>query len=248
MLSCLDDPAQAGAVRADPDAVLRRAREPVLLDEWQEVPEVLGAVKRAVDADPHPGRFLLTGSLRAQLDQPMWPATGRVVSLRMYGLTEREVGGLTSTTGPSFIDKLSTADAAAIDLPAEVPDIAGYLEAGIDDILGDADLLGRFFDTFAMCQLRPEVALAKRPPYLSHLRDRNGRHEIDLLANFGRRGVVAVEFKAKSAPAAADAAHLYWLREQLGDKFLAGAVIHAGPSPYQLAERVVAVPLCAAWA
>jgi hypothetical protein len=38
----------------------------------------------------------------------------------MYGLTEREVGGLTSTTGPSFIDKLATADAAAIDLPAEV--------------------------------------------------------------------------------------------------------------------------------
>ena len=125
---------------------------------------------------------------------------------------------------------------------------AAALEAGIDDILGDADLLGRFFDTFAMCQLRPEVALAKRPPYLSHLRDRNGRHEIDLLANFGRRGVVAIEFKAKSAPAAADAAHLYWLREQLGDKFLAGAVIHAGPSPYQLAERVIAVPLCAAWA
>ena len=127
----LDDPAQARAVRADPDAVLRRAREPVLSDEWQEVPEVLGAVKRAVDADPHPGRFLLTGSLRAQLDQPMWPATGRVVSLRMYGLTEREVGGLTSTTGPSFIDKLATADAAAIDLPAEVPDIAGYLERAL---------------------------------------------------------------------------------------------------------------------
>ena len=71
-----------------------------------------------------------------------------------------------------------------------------------------------------MCQLRPEVALAKRPPYLSHLRDKNGRHEIDLLADLGRRGVVAIEFKAKSAPAPADAAHLYWLREQLGDKFL----------------------------
>ena len=47
----LDQPAQASAFRADPDAMLRRFAEPLLLDEWQEVPEVLGAVKRAVDAD-----------------------------------------------------------------------------------------------------------------------------------------------------------------------------------------------------
>ena len=39
----LDDPAVAAAVRADPDAALRRSAEPVLLDEWQEVPEVLGS-------------------------------------------------------------------------------------------------------------------------------------------------------------------------------------------------------------
>lgn len=32
--------------------------EPVLLDEWQVVPGVLGAVKRSVDQDPRPGRFL----------------------------------------------------------------------------------------------------------------------------------------------------------------------------------------------
>jgi hypothetical protein len=35
---------------------------PVILDEWQEVPELLGAVKRSVDEDPSPGRFILTGS------------------------------------------------------------------------------------------------------------------------------------------------------------------------------------------
>src|SRR5664280_782691 len=32
--------------RADPDAALRRAARPVLIDEWQEVPAVLGAVGR----------------------------------------------------------------------------------------------------------------------------------------------------------------------------------------------------------
>src|SRR6476619_5073088 len=47
----LDREAEAIAFEGDPDAALRDLPEPVLLDEWQAVPGVLGAVKRAVDAD-----------------------------------------------------------------------------------------------------------------------------------------------------------------------------------------------------
>ena len=75
----LDRVLEAEAFRADPDVALREYEEPILLDEWQEQPGVLGAVKRAVDADPRPGRFLLTGSVRAELDAATWPGTGRVV-------------------------------------------------------------------------------------------------------------------------------------------------------------------------
>lgn len=59
------------------------------------MPEVLAAVKRAVDADPRPGRFVLTGSVRAALSASTWPATGRVVPLAMSGITvaeEHQVG------------------------------------------------------------------------------------------------------------------------------------------------------------
>lgn len=49
----LDREAEAAAARADPDGSLDVAR-PVLLDEWQLAPEILGAVKRAVDARPGP--------------------------------------------------------------------------------------------------------------------------------------------------------------------------------------------------
>ena len=45
----LDRAAEAAAFQADPDAALRAQPEPVLLDEWQALPAVLGAVKRAVD-------------------------------------------------------------------------------------------------------------------------------------------------------------------------------------------------------
>ena len=55
----LDRAADSVAFRADPDVALANRREPLLSVEWQAVPEVLGAVKRAVDADARPGRFLL---------------------------------------------------------------------------------------------------------------------------------------------------------------------------------------------
>ena len=46
----LDRPAEAGVFRADPDAALRELPEPVLLDEWQAVRGVLGALKRKAAA------------------------------------------------------------------------------------------------------------------------------------------------------------------------------------------------------
>jgi uncharacterized protein len=64
----LDRAAQAAPFEADADAALRELEEPVLLDEWQVVPALLGAVKRAVDSNRRPGRFLLTGSVRADID------------------------------------------------------------------------------------------------------------------------------------------------------------------------------------
>src|SRR5580692_8687640 len=71
----LNVPAEAAAFEADPDAALRGLDEPVLLDEWQAVPQVLGAVRRAVDADSRPCRFLLTGSISGELEGDSWPAT-----------------------------------------------------------------------------------------------------------------------------------------------------------------------------
>ncbi|MGH2371348.1 MAG: ATP-binding protein, partial [Chloroflexota bacterium] len=125
----LDREAEAAAFRADPDAALRVQPEPVLLDEWQAVPTVLGAIKRAVDDDPRPERFLLTGSVRAELEAEMWPGTGRLVRLRMYGLTVREFRR--RPTAPTFINRLAEATIDRFALPPEVPDLAGYVELAL---------------------------------------------------------------------------------------------------------------------
>jgi uncharacterized protein len=124
----LDVEAQAVAFRADPDAALRGLREPVLLDEWQAVPGVLGAVRRAVEADPRANRFFITGSVRAELDNEVWPATGRIVRLAMYPMTVAERLG--RPPGPTFFDRL--ANGQPLTPPADTPDLRGYVELALE--------------------------------------------------------------------------------------------------------------------
>jgi len=125
----LDREAEATAFRADPDAALAALAEPVLLDEWQAVPGVLAAVKRAVDDEPRPGRFLLTGSIRADLLGETWPGTGRVVRVRMDGLTMRELERAISA--PPFVERLAAGNLDSFALPSEVPDLRGYVRLAL---------------------------------------------------------------------------------------------------------------------
>lgn len=365
----LDREAEAAAFRADPDVALRGMPEPLLLDEWQEVPGVLGAVKRAVDDDPRPGRFILTGSVRVDLDTQMWPGTGRLVRLPMQGLTVRETNGRIG--GQLFLDRLVNADPAMLG-PADDTDLAGYLDmairsgfpepalrliglarqawldsyvdqlitrdvpaiggardpdrmrrylealavnsagvvedktlyeaVGIDRktavaydqllknllvlealpswesnrlsrltrlakrylvdpavittvlrldssaVLRDGNLLGRLVDTFVAAQIRAELPLATSRPRWYHLRDKNGRHEIDLVIEFSGGRVAGIEIKAAAAPSRSDAKHLEWLRDELGERFIAGVVLHTGPRAFDLADRIIAAPINTIWA
>ncbi|MGI5190156.1 ATP-binding protein [Promicromonospora sp. CA-289599] len=100
----LDDPEQSRLFTGQPDAYVRRLPEPVLIDEWQEAPESLGVVKRAVDSGTGAGRFLVTGSVRARHQGATWPGTGRVVPLPMFGLTVGELER--SPRAATFVERL----------------------------------------------------------------------------------------------------------------------------------------------
>ena len=364
----LDRPAEAAAFRADPDAALRELEEPVLLDEWQTVPEILGAVKRAVDTAARPGRYILTGSVRADLDAPTWPGTGRLVRVALFGMTvaeqldrpatapllDRLAGGHELTVPPdspdllgyvelacrsgfpeaalslsegvrmrwieSYVDQLLTRDAAQLDGPRDPDRLRRYFEAyalnsaglvedktlleaaglnrktaaayeqllanllvvervqpwasnrlkrlvrspkrylidpallsgtlGLDarGVLRDGDLLGRVLDTFVAAQLRAELAVAESRPRLFHLRQEQGRHEVDLIAELPGKRLIGLEVKADAAPDRAAAKHLCWLRDQMGERFVQGVVLHTGPRVYELDERIIAVPISTLWA
>ena len=363
----LDHPAEAAAFRSDPDSALRGLAEPVLLDEWQAVPEVLGAVKRAVDADSRPGRYLLTGSVRADLEAATWPGTGRIIRVAMYPLTvaerfecgtvplvDRIVAGeelsaasdtpdlrgyvglavrggfpeasLELSEGArmrwigGYVDQLLTRDALTIDnrrdparlrryfeayalssagladhktiydaaginrktaiayeqllmnlvvvdhLPAWTSNrlkrltrtpkryltdgslLAGALGVDANAVLRDGDLLGRLLDTFVAAQLRAEATVALSRPQLYHARQEQGRHEIDVVVELGGQRVIGIEVKSTSAPSRADARHLRWLKDQLGDRFLGGVVLHTGPDTYHLGNGIIAAPISTLWA
>lgn len=365
----LDRPGVAVTVAADPDAAIRSLAEPILIDEWQVVPTVLGAVKRAVDADPRPGRFIVTGSVHASLDHQTWPGTGRLIHVDMYGMTRREiVGG--DLERPPFLSRVA-ADVGSLRLPEHVPDLRDYvslalrggfpqavfatsadfgmrwsasylrelftrdvaeleprrdpqrlrryfeslaassagvvvdrtlydaaevdrrtatayerllqdlyvldllpawhsnrlkrlarlpkrhvvdtalvaaaLDLDVDAVMRDGDLLGRMLDSFVVSQLRPELTLAGRPPVLHHLRDQNGAREIDLIAELSAGRLVAMEIKATSAPRPADARHLAWFRDEMGEHFVCGVVLHTGPGIFPLGDRIVAAPIASIW-
>jgi predicted AAA+ superfamily ATPase len=91
----LDDPAQRAVAEAEPAQLLTGER-PVLIDEWQRVPAVWDAVRRAVDRDGAPGQFLLTGSATPAV-APTHSGAGRIVTVRMrpFTLSERGVGSPT---------------------------------------------------------------------------------------------------------------------------------------------------------
>lgn len=86
----LDDEGQREVARADV-ARLLESPGPVLIDEWQRLPSVWDAIRRAVDADPQAGRYLLTGSASPQTPQTHSGA-GRIVQLRMRPLSLAERG------------------------------------------------------------------------------------------------------------------------------------------------------------
>ena len=125
---------------------------------------------------------------------------------------------------------------------------AAALGADAAGVLGHGGLLGRILETFAAAQIRAEAASVRGRAVFHHLRSGDGRREVDLVIEIDARRVIGIEIKATSAPGRSDAKHLIWLRDHLGEAFAGGVVLHTGSWPYQLADRITAVPISTLWA
>lgn len=91
----LDNPLTQHSVAADPFNAILNESTPLLIDEWQKVPPVWDAVRRAADEAPsREGRYLLTGSATPYPEATSHSGAGRILRLRMRPMTlsERGVG------------------------------------------------------------------------------------------------------------------------------------------------------------
>jgi predicted AAA+ superfamily ATPase len=87
----LDDPALLAAVLADPMGFVNRI-DRAIIDEVQRAPQLLLALKLAIDRDRRPGRFLLTGSANLMhLPQIADSLAGRMEVLTLLPLSQSEL-------------------------------------------------------------------------------------------------------------------------------------------------------------
>jgi predicted AAA+ superfamily ATPase len=87
----LDIPERLALAEADPERLLN-ANAPVLIDEWQRLPETWDLVRRAVDEGAAPGQYLLTGSASPD-GGGTHSGAGRIPTLRMRPLSLLERTG-----------------------------------------------------------------------------------------------------------------------------------------------------------
>lgn len=373
----LDSSGTRTNVQADPGMILTQS-PPVLVDEWHLVPPVWDVVRRAVDADRVPGRFLLTGSALPPPEARLHSGAGRIVRLMMRPMTLPERGvseptvslralldgtaarlagvsplgladyaheivasglpgirqdpdKLRHRTLATYVDELLerdipelgvqvrrpaalrawlTAYAAAtattasytnlldaatpgeskkpaattaaayralleriwvVDpLPAWIPvfnplkrlaqapkhhlcdpAIAAVLLGATQQSLLLADretgnlregtLLGALFESLVALSLR--VYAQPLGARVSHLRTRNGDHEIDFIVERPDHRVVALEAKLTSAPTVADVKHLLWLKDAIGDQLIDLVLVTTAPGAYRTRDGVAVVPL-----
>jgi len=99
----LDDKATRDAAAADPAGFVAAIDGPIVLDEIQRAPDLLLAVKEAVDRDTRPGQFLLTGSANVLSNRKVKDAlTGRMEIVTLWPLSQAEISGSTR----NFVDSL----------------------------------------------------------------------------------------------------------------------------------------------
>jgi predicted AAA+ superfamily ATPase len=163
----LDAKTSRESIQADPELLLSRVR-PLLIDEWQKVPEVWDVVRRAVDEDSTGGQFLLVGSAAPAPGATSHSGAGRIGRLRMRPMTlsERGIGDPSVSLRQLLAGDRPRLDAAS---PLRLADYAEeILASGFPGLRGMSSRALRFqLDSYlrnAVDRDVPEQGLAVRKP------------------------------------------------------------------------------------
>lgn len=126
----LDDDTLLAAARNDPTGLVR-VLDRTTIDEVQRVPDLLRAIKKSVDDDRRPGRFLLTGAANIlTLPQVSESLAGRMEVVNLLPLSRAEVRGKRPTFLKAAFDGrlVNPAEAMIGDELVQAVLIGGYPE------------------------------------------------------------------------------------------------------------------------
>ncbi len=110
----LDDALTLLSAREDPVGMIR-SLDRAVIDEIQRAPQLLLAIKKSVDDDRRPGRFLLTGSANLMaLPTVADSLAGRMETLSLLPLSQSEI----ESNSANWIDRAFTGQLLQVDKPA----------------------------------------------------------------------------------------------------------------------------------
>lgn len=129
----LDDKTARDAALTDPTGFVAGLAKPAVIDEVQRAPDLLLAIKEAVDRDLRPGQFLLTGSANVLTNRRVKDAlTGRMEIITLWPLAQHEIHrtrvnllDLLFAGTPPLVDDAPVGRSAFVDAAAA----GGYPEA-----------------------------------------------------------------------------------------------------------------------
>jgi len=106
--------------------------------------------------------------------------------------------------------------------------------------------LGGLVETFVLTELMKLKAVSQTAVTIWQFRERDGR-EVDFILEGPGGSVTGIEVKSSTSPGSDSAHHLRWLRQRLGDRFVAGVVLHMGSRSSSFGEGIYALPISALW-
>jgi len=109
-----------------------------------------------------------------------------------------------------------------------------------------SDSIGGLFEAFVASELLKQRSWSEHDYQPFHFRDRDGV-EVDLVLELDDGRIIAIEVKASSTYRSDHFAGLRFLKDKLGDRFVAGIVVGMSDTGYQFADRLYGLPAAALW-
>lgn len=151
---------------------------------------------------------------------------------------------------PAWSTNLTSKVAKAPKVYVNDSGLAAYLRDADPDLRAVPEVArgedGPLLEGLIVLELRRQAAWSRSRPSLFHFRDRQGTGvDVVLQARGGR--VVGLEVKSSHSVRGADFRALTLMRERLGDRFVAGAVLHLGDQVRSFGDRLISAPLESVW-